>query len=392
MHIRYAAAIIAAVILADPFLAKANESDADAAARAYFPQACADGNERIAVYDLTTQSLNDITVGATAHFVAWDRPKFEALCPRPQLYVYHCHTTNDVLTRFPSGSQGASSGDFGSAAEMEFTCAKASVLNGRPAASLVHGLVTRRGEITKYGFTAPTAAAIDEAGRRFGKLLKAAAARGDLAREHAAAEDFFGGLNLEYYARFLRFAMETCPDGGIERCPGFTVERLAAALPPEARMFARADATLTEGPKPAVSNADRPPEGVLPRGGGVAELTPETLGGFVAAGQAMVSICAADAEGLRTCGQAMERMVRLARPCPSVKMAILDQDKHPQARYLYPVARDRSLLLFKRNPKSGLNEQFNLTTMGEPTPELIGLVLCGRAPFGLPGFTMPTAP
>jgi hypothetical protein len=73
-------------------------------------------------------------------------------------------------------------------------------------------------------------------------------------------------------------------------------------------------------------------------------------------------------------------------------MAILDQDKHPQVRYLYPVARDRSLLLFKRNPKSGLNEQFNLTTMGEPTPELIGFVLCGRAPFGLPGFTMPTAP
>lgn len=84
------------------------------------------------------------------------------------------------------------------------------------------------------------------------------------------------------------------------------------------------------------------------------------------------------------CREAKERVIRLAAACPQVRIGFLDQDKHPRARYVYPIAKDRSLLLFKTNPQSGLNERFELTTMREPTPQLLGMVLCGKPPFEAP--------
>lgn len=98
----------------------------------------------------------------------------------------------------------------------------------------------------------------------------------------------------------------------------------------------------------------------------------------------MVSICAEDAAGLRPCAESQTRMLRLAVSCPRIRMAFLDQDKYPQAKYLYPIAKDRSLLLFKRNPESGLNEHFELTTMGEPTAPLLSLLFCSGALFAAP--------
>jgi hypothetical protein len=393
-------AALAVALLMQPFAATAQEAAADGVARGYFEHACADRVERVAVYAADLKSLSDITTGATSGTVSWDRFRFEQLCAHPVLYVYHCHTTHDVLTRFPSGSTGSVPGDFGTAAEMEFACAKAAVLNHHAPASLVHGLVTPRGEVIHYGFSQSMRAAIREQGRHFGELLKAGASKGDLARAQAEAQHLFSDLNARHFDDFIQFAIKTCPNGDIEHCQGLTVENFAAALPPDDWRFIRVGAGPVAGPVAETPSRGRlaPARGMksaavaeseietpfAPRS--AAELTPETLGAFVAEGRVMVSICAQHGEGLLPCETSETRMTRLAQSCPHVKIGILDQDKYPQAKYLYPVARDRSLLLFKTNPQSGLNEQFNLTISSEPTPQLIAMVLCDQAPFEMPSF------
>ena len=397
MHLLlFRATALAAVLFVQPLLAKADEIDADRSAKTYFAEACADGNERVGVYAPATRSFTDITTSARAGTFAWNHARFEELCALPELYVYHCHTTADVLTRFPSGGEGAFSGDFASAAEMEFSCAKAATLYDQPVASLIYGVVTPQGEITRYGFTAPASERLRAAGRTFGRLLKSGASRGDLERAQAEARNIFGELNGEYFARFIRFALKTCPDGAIERCNDFTIARFAGTWSPDDRMFVRVgDAAATET-KPTAANNYSSFEGlsafagairIAQVGGGITELTPETLGSFVAEGKAMVSICADAADGLRPCREATARMIRLTESCPRVRLAVLDQDKHPKARFAYPTAKDRSLLLFKTNPQSGLNEQFDLTIMGEPTPQMIAMVLCDQPPFKLPSFS-----
>jgi hypothetical protein len=111
---------------------------------------------------------------------------------------------------------------------MEFARARAAVLNDHPLPSISHGLVTPRGEITRYGLTAATLDKIQELGRSFGRMLKSGASRADVARAETEAERFFGELNVEYFARFIRFAIKTCPDGAIDRCGGLTLERFAS--------------------------------------------------------------------------------------------------------------------------------------------------------------------
>jgi hypothetical protein len=400
----YIAGIVAfaVALLMQPLMASAQESGADSVARDYFAHACADKVERVAVYAPDIHSLRDITTGATSHSVSWDRFKFEELCAHPVLDVYHCHTTQDVLTRFPSGSTGSTPGDFGTAAEMEFACAKAAMLNHAAPASLVHGLVTPQGEVIHYGFSTSMRAAIREQGRHFGELLKAGAAKSDLERAQAKAQSLFSNLNAKHFDDFIRFAIKTCQNGDIEHCQSLTVENFAAALPPDNWRFIRAGAgplarpaaaetpsrlpapretNLTKSAAMAESESDA---AFAPRA--TAELTPETLGAFVSEGRVMVSICGQHDEGLLPCEASKARMARLAEACPRAKRGILDQDRYPQAKYLYPVARDRSLLLFKTNPQSGVNEQFNLTISSEPTPQLIAMVLCDQAPFEMPSF------
>jgi len=396
-------AALAVALLMQPLVATAQEeAAADGIARGYFEHACGDGVERAAVYAPDIKSLSDITTGATSGTVSWDRFSFEQLCAHPVLYVYHCHTTHDVLTRFPSGSTGSMPGDFGTAAEMEFACAKAAVLNHHPPASLVHGLVTPQGEVVHYGFSTPMRAAIREQGRQFGELLRAGAAKSDLERAQAKAQSLFSNLNAKHFDDFIRFAIKTCPNGDIEHCQGLTVENFAAALPPDDWRFITAGVGPLARPAAAQTPSRLPPPRELdlaksaamaesesdaafaPRV--TAELTPETLGAFVAEGRVMVSICGQHDEGLLPCEASKARMARLAEACPRVRTGILDQDRYPQAKYLYPVARDRSLLLFKTNPQSGVNEQFNLMISSEPTPQLIAMVLCDQAPFAMPSF------
>jgi len=407
-------AAFAVALLTQPLASGAQEADADAVARGYFERACADKVERVAVYAPDSNSLSDITTGATSGTVSWDRFRFEQLCARPVLYVYHCHTTADVLTRFPSGSTGGVAGDFGNAAEMEFACAKAAALNDHPLASLVHGLVTPRGEIIKYGFTVPILDAIHQQGREFGRMLKEARPRPDVEHAQAAAQHSFSAFNAAHFDSFIQFAIKACPDGDIEHCDGLTVERFAGTLPRDDWRFIRvaanpvstavrqplSDARIAgiidgfEKGTPAVAAAGRVPlnpvNNVIHAAqlqGEITELTPDTLGTFVADGRAMVSICATDAEGLLPCSEAKARITRLTAACDRAKTGVLDQDKYPQARYLYPVAKDRSLLLFKTNPQSGLNEQFDLTFKSEPTPQMIGMTLCDRPPMmGIPSF------
>jgi hypothetical protein len=407
-------AAFAVALLTQPLVSGAQEAEADTVARGYFERACADKVERVAVYAPDSNSLSDITTGATSGTVSWDRLRFEQLCARSVLYVYHCHTTADVLTRFPSGSTGGVAGDFGNAAEMEFACAKAATLDDHPLAALVHGLVTPRGEVIKYGFTALPLEKIHEQGREFGRMLKEGRPRQDLERAQAAAQQSFDAFNAAYFDSFIQFAIKECPDGDIEHCDGLTVERLAGRLPRDDWRFIRVvanpvsaaerqpapDARVAgildgfEKGTPAAAAAGRAPLNPINNviraaqlQGGIAELTPDTLGTFVADGRAVVSICAADADGLLPCSAAKARIARLAAACDRVKTGILDQDKYPQARYLYPVAKDRSLLLFKINPQSGLNEQFDLTFRSEPTPQMIGMTLCDRPPMmGIPSF------
>jgi hypothetical protein len=415
-------AAFALALLMQPLVSAAQETDADAAARGYFARACADKVERVAVYAPDINSLSDITTGAGSGTVAWDRFRFEQLCARPELYVYHCHTTDDVLTRFPSGSTGSVAGDFGNAAEMEFACAKAAALNDHPLASLVHGLVTPRGDVIKYGFTEPALDKIHAQGREFGRMLKEARPRQELERALSQAQQSFNTFNAEHYDSFIQFAIKTCPTGDIERCDGLTVERFASSLPRDDWRFIRATAgpvAATEhqppdarvagildgfdkatpgvamaeraAPNPMASPAKAPPgrNNVVRAAqvqGDITELTPETLGGFVADGKAIVSICATDADGLLPCPDSKARVSRLAAACGRIKTAILDQDKYPQARYIYPVAKSRSLLLFKTNPQSGFNEQFDLTIRGEPTPQMIGMTLCDQSPLTIPSF------
>lgn len=399
MRLRAAATLGVALFLQSHFV-DANETDADTTARLYFERACADKMERVGVYAPANHSFSDITTGATRNAYSWDKIRFERLCALPELYVYHCHTTNDVLTRFPSGSEGGAPGDFGTAAEMEFTCAEAAVLTGHPPANLAHGLVTPQGEVIKYGFTTPILAAIDEQGRLFGRALEEDGPRNELKTAEAAAQRFFSALNAAYFDSFMRFVMKACPNGDIEHCEDLTVERFASTLSPEEGRFIRVQANSASGPvsgplsgrEPEPVTQDKPvrlPAGSSARdtaSGGIVELTEQMLGAFVAEGKAIVSICAEDAEGLLPCKELKVRVAQLAAVCPRVKAAILDQDKHPQARYLYPLARNWSLLLFKTNPQSGVNEQFDLTTMGEPTPQLIGMTLCGAPPFSIPSF------
>jgi hypothetical protein len=410
MHIRGVAAM-ALTLLVSPLAATAHEADADAAARGYFVQACADKVERVAVYAPDSNSLTDITTGATSGTVSWDRFRFEQLCARPTLYVYHCHTTEDVLTRFPSGSTGGVAGDFGNAAEMEFSCAEAAGLNGHAVASLNHALVTPHGEVIRYGFTEPTLDKIHEQGREFGRMLREGLPRQALERAQSAAQQSFNAFNAEHFDSFIRFAVRTCPDGDIEHCDGLSVERFASSLPRDDWRFirigvdavsatpadTRADGILDgfDQGTPAAPHSRAASRATLPSNlirtaqapGDVAELTPDTLGAFVADGRAMVSICAVNADGLLPCPAAKVRVSRLAAACDRVKTAILDQDKYPQARYIYPVAKDRSLLLFKANPQSGLNERFDLAIKSEPTPQMIGMTLCDRPPMmGIPSF------
>jgi hypothetical protein len=397
MHIRRLAAL-AAALLVPSAVAIAQAPSADTLARSYFARACADKAERVAVYAPEASLFQDITVGATRSTSSWDRYRFERLCLEPELYVYHCHTTEDVLTRFPSGSEGAVPGDFGNAAEMEFSCAKAAVLSHHAPASLIHGLVTPKGEVVTYGFSPSTLDALRARGRNFGDLLGTGAARGEIERALAEAQDVFSSFNARHLASVVQFAVKACPDGDIEHCAGFTLERFAASLPADDWRFIRAGADPAATPTSASEEAApvalaqglQSPAATLPLGATArprwmtTELTPETLGAFVSEGPVMVSICARGVEELVPCEVAKARIDRLAASCPHAKTGILDQDKYPDARFIYPVARDRSLLLFKTNPQSGVNEQFNLTTMGEPTPQLIGMVLCDRVPFALP--------
>ena len=393
----YAVAALAAALLLQPPIANAREADADAAARSYFAHACADKRERVAVYAPDAAALTDITTAAAGGSAAWDRFRFERLCARPKLYIYHCHTTDDVLTPFPSGSKGGAPGDFGTAAEMEFTCAKMAALNDHPVASLVHGLVTPRGAIVKYGFTAPTLDKIRAQGREFARLLREARPRPELEQAQAEAQAAFDRFNALHYDSFIAFAVKTCPTGDIEHCRGLTIERFAGTLSGDDWRFIRvgADPAPRGGPDAAGQGPslvrslsdldDSIREARVPHG--ITELTPDTLGAFVADGKAMVSICAKEGDGLLPCRQAKARIDRLAAACDRVKTGILDQDKYPRARYVYPAAKDRSLLLFAANPRSGLNERFDLSISGEPTAQLIGMVLCGNLPFAMPSFS-----
>lgn len=422
MYIHGVAAVAAALLMLAP-VADAQETDADSVARGYFERACADKVERVAVYAPDVDSLSDITTGASSGTVSWDRFRFEQLCARPELYVYHCHTTDDVLTRFPSGSTGSVAGDFGNAAEMEFTCAEAAARNDHALASLVHGLVTPRGEVIKYGFTGPTLDKIHERGREFGRMLKEARPRSDLERAQAEAQHTFSSFNAEHFDSFIQFAIKTCPSGDIEHCKDLTVERFASTLPGDDWRFIRVANPVSAaerepaaqdkrisgvlegfekqlpsaglGGRASFNQMSSPMRSSSPLGnviqaaqvpGSITELTPETLGAFVSDGKVIVSICAKDAEGLLPCQEAKARISRLAASCGRVKTGILDQDKYPPARYIYPAAKNRSLLLFKTNPQSGLNEQFDLTIRGEPTPQMIGMTLCDQLPLNIPSF------
>lgn len=401
-------------------LANAQETEADMVARGYFDRACADKIERVAVYAPGTNLLSDITTGASSGAVSWDRFRFEQLCALPELYVYHCHTTDDVLTKFPSGSTGTVPGDFGNAAEMEFSCAEAAALNDHGLASLVHALVTPRGEVIKYGFTKPTLDKIHEQGQGFARILKEARPREDLVRAQAEAQRSFATFNAEHFDSFIQFAINACPNGDIEHCDDLSVESFASTLSrddwrfirvaaepdrervtqkariagilegfwkqaPAVAVGGRASANQIMSPmraSPLLSNLIQAAQVV----GNITELTPETLGAFVSDGKAIVSICAKSAEGLLPCQESKARVSRLAASCARVKAGILDQDKYPKARYIYPVAKNRSLLLFKTNPQSGLNEQFDLTIRDEPTPQMIAMTLCDQLPLSIPSF------
>jgi hypothetical protein len=384
MHIPRVAAFATLILVAPPF-ARAQETEGHASAVEYFAHACADGVEHVAVYVPGTLAVTDVTAGSDGGTFLWDRGRLEQLCALPELYIYHCHTSNDVLARFPSGAEAGTSGDFAAAADMEFSCAKAAALYGHRPPSLHHALVTRRSEITNFGFTTPTLRTIREAGADFGRMLGEGLPRARIERAQAEAQHLFSELNADYFARFIRFAVSACPDGAIDRCDGFSVERFAATWSLEDRLFLSAER------KPASTVADRlssprfsPVDGDSQLTSGITELAPETLDGFVSDGKSIVSICSDTAQELRPCREAKERMIRLAGDCPRARMAFLDQDKYPRARYIYPIAKDRTLLLFRTNPLSGLNERFDLTTMGEPTPQLIGMVLCGKPPFEIP--------
>lgn len=344
-------AAFAAALLAQSLVANADEADADTAARIYFARACADKIERAAVYAPDTNSLSDITTGATSRSVSWRRIKFERLCALPELYVYHCHTTDDVLTKFPSGSTGAVPGDFGNAAEMEFTCAEVTALEDRPVAFLNHGLVTPRGEVIKYGFTQPTLDKIHEEGLEFGRILKLARPRRELEAVEAEAQHSFSDFNARHYQSFIQFAITACPNGDIEHCKDFTVEHLANTLSRDDWRFIRVAASpVSERDRDPVAQQERiqqilddlkkraPAEvldQMLATGGNViaaaqalgdiAELAPDTLEAFVSEGRVLVSICDKDAEGLLPCEQAKARIGRLAASCPGVKTAILDR-------------------------------------------------------------------
>ena len=382
--------VFAAALFLYPLFAIAEQVDGNTAATAYFGHACAEGAEHVAVYAPATRSLIDITANSSPRTVAWDAAKLEQLCPLPQLSVYHCHTTHDVLTPFPSGSDDGSPGDIGAAAEMEFTCAKAAALSGRSGATLVHRLVTPQGEITEYGLTSTVVETIRAQGRNFARLLENDAPRNNLDAAYAAAERSFSDLNAAYFTRFVDFAATNCRSADIEHCGALTVEHFAASLSSDDRMFVRAETGAGPAAKPVAAASSPSPADDITRialqPDGVAELTPEGLGAFVASGSAMVGFCAQDANDLRPCAETETRMLRLAVSCPRIRLAILDQDKYPDAKYLYPVAKDRSLLLFGKNPQSGLNEQFNLTTMGEPTPALISLLFCSSTFFGASSF------
>jgi hypothetical protein len=418
-------AALAAGLLTQPLTTHAEEASADATVSAYFARACADKHEHIAVYTPDTGSLIDITTGSTAGAAAWDRLKFRQLCGRPRLDIYHCHTTDDVLSRFPSGGKNGAPGDFGTAAEMEFACAAMAATSEQPMASLVHGLVTQRGEIVAYGFTHSILERIHDQGAAFGRMLEMGAAREDLKRAEADAETAFDNFNARHFDSFVAFAAKTCPSGDIEHCAGLTVERFASSLPPDDWRFihvaAAADSPVETVSAPADrdrgltdtlerikkeaaagtsgdrASADQMPAlarslselddlvGAQQAKAAVAELTPATLGIFIADGKAIVSVCAESVDGLLPCGASRTRIARLAASC-EIKTGILDQDKYPDARYAYPAAKDRSLLLFKTNPRSGMNEHFDLTLPGEPTPQMIVMTLCGALPFGGPSF------
>jgi hypothetical protein len=386
--------VLVAALLAFPFFTLAGQGDGDDAAIDYFAHACADGLEHVAVYAPATQALVDITTSSTGRRVAWDAAKLEQLCPLPQISVYHCHTTHDVLTPFPSGSADRSPGDIGAAAAIEFACAKTNAPSGRQAPMLVHRLVTPRGEITEYGFSAPVLDSIRAKGRNFAHLLATDEPRAGLEDADAAAQASFRELNAEYFKRFVDFAAATCRSADIEHCGALTVERFAATFSEDDRMFVRTERGEGADAKPLASAPlSSPVAGIAqiarPQDGGVTELTPDSLGAFVASGGAMVSICAEDASDLRPCAEAKARIWRLAVACPRVLTAILDQDRYPQAKYLYPVAKDRTLLLFKKNPENGLNERFELTTMGEPAPSLISLLFCSSTMFAAPSLSTP---
>jgi hypothetical protein len=423
MHIHGVAAF-AATLLTQSLVANATETDADAAARGYFERACADKIERVAVYAPRTNSLSDITTGATHGSVSWSRFKFDQLCALPELYVYHCHTTDDVLTRFPSGSAGPIPGDFGNAAEMEFACAKVAALEDHPVASLVHGLVTPHGEVIRYGFTKPTLDKIREQGHEFGRMLKEARPQPELVRVETEAQYSFRDFNARHLHSFIQFAIKTCPTGDIEHCKDLTVERFADVLPRDDWRFIRVAANpVPEPERGVVTQYERvlriledlkqqtassayggPPSPTrissdsrslstaidvftaAPGQRDITELTPDTLEAFVAQGRTLVSMCDKDAEGLLPCEETKSRIRRLVASCTGAKTGILDQHKYPQARYIYPTAKNRSLLLFKINPQSGLNERFDLTIRGEPTPEMIGMTLCDQLPFNMPSF------
>src|SRR5215831_12208376 len=102
MHFSRAAAVV--VLMLQPLFARAQRAEGDASAVEYFARACVEGTEHVAVYLPTTQSITDITTGGNRGTFLWDRSRFEQLCALPQLYIYHCHATRDVLARFPSGS------------------------------------------------------------------------------------------------------------------------------------------------------------------------------------------------------------------------------------------------------------------------------------------------
>lgn len=366
---------------------------ADELARKYFTLTCADGNEREGVVTVHDGVLYDVTLSGDPHSVTTDDDAMKQLCDRGALVVYHCHTTNDALSLFPSLDFDAGGSDFGSAAYLEYLCNAEAEKQGFAPPHIEYRLVHTGGSgtVVGYGVRGAVLEKARELGRESGHVSKTLSSRSSLylslsellkmpqvvRAQRDALIKLYEEINGTYDDLVLPYLEKRCPHArtteDLNACTALSIEAFAATLDPCGDYYIVPPGGAEPKPCTPITGERIVLEPRTPRYPNFTELTPDTYDSFTRSGKVMVGFCSeSGGTGARRCASLLRELAEQAADCRSLKQGYVDLDRYSKLweKYTIEWPPPEAILL-----EDGRRYMLNLRR--PLTPKMFGLIVCG---------------